>query len=1088
MEDQFEALKDVSLPYDETRISVLNTLVEAIYTGNPQQRSYANQVLTNIKDNPQAWTRCEDILLSSKASLNSKFFSLSLYDTATATRWLELPREKILATVLELIKTFASRGLQEEKPLLRKLDKVFVNAVRNEWLTGSEAWKSVIPQLAQLSGSDQNLWENTMTILCMLSEDIFDFGANTMTSRRVDSLKSTLSEQFPHVQQLCELVLNQYLQSPAGTVKVSLVNAALSTMSHYLKWVPPETLFGSKFIDTLITHFWDPLAFRIETVKCLTEAFSITLTGSGGASQIGVSSMYEQTMAQWVSAVGAKINLLPRAIVIEKKAPAATERLFYETFFNQLSIMFHGLVKTNISVLNRDLSLACQIMQILVRLTDISSDEGFKSFVSMWLVLTETLVQAARRVLATARPAAVSEPDPDDILAKYVAEKTDDSSTTNEFSISPQIISAYLPVLGELAKVLILHMAQPPEVTITENEDGEIERADAKETAELDLYVSMSKCLQNITYIDRSLTEGPLLAMLKELSTSVRSVVQSGNGANWNSSLLSKITWSAGSIAGVTPSPEAEADERRFTFEMIRELLGLCNMHNSKTNRAIVASNVLFYCARHHRFLRSNHKFLRTVYKKLFEFMAEPTPGVKEMASDTFLVISRSCAHKLVDTISESGSTFSPFIDSLASELPNFIKPLEPLQKCTVFEAIGVIIAAVPGNDTARQEMLCHAFLAPYIERWVQTLGAANSNPAILFELEVTRELSLFLRLFERITLGVARGVVVERVIVQIYEDMLRLYKVYSETVAQGANQNMASWEAFKLMRKVKGDILRLISTFVDVSVKPKGTKPDPVQIHSVAANIIPRLLEYVLEDYRTAKVTARDHEVLQLLSSLSKNLADSIGPAVGVIYEKMFPSTMEMLRSDPRAYPDHRIAFYEFLRNLTANCFNALLSYLVQSDQLAGFLETVVAGIQSEHPQVADLGLSTLNQFLDSLGRMNPQDCGPIYGRIYNPLITVILTVMTDKLHDSGKDTQIRILMHLLSVAASRALEPAVSLVQAEADLNTVLSQVGPSLVPAQREMFVKTLFAATREPDVFKRLMNDLKVTVCFGGSLDI
>ena len=264
--------------------------------------------------------------------------------------------------------------------------------------------------------------------------------------------------------------------------------------------------------------------------------------------------------------------------------------------------------------------------------------------------------------------------------------------------------------------------------------------------------------------------------------------------------------------------------------------------------------------------------------------------------------------------------------------------------------------------------------------------------------------------------------------------------------------------------------------------------KPDAAQIHSVAANIVPRLLEYVLEDYRTAKPAARDHEVLQLLSALCRNLSDSIGPAVGTVFEKMFSSTREMLISDPRAFPDHRIAFYEFLKNLTANCFNALISYLVQSDQLGNYLEMVVGGVQNEHPQVADLGLATLSVFLESLGKMNPQDCGPIYVRIYGPLIQVILAVLTDKLHDSGKEMQIKILMHLMSVVTSRVLEPALSVAQAQTDMINVLSQIGPNLAPAQREAFVKILFETARDQEKFRRLVGDLKITICYGGSLDI
>lgn len=1084
MESQFVQLTDVSQPYDSSRIELVNSLISALYTGSQSERSYSNALLTRIKENPQAWMRCEEMLLSPQASLNTKFFSLSIYESASASRWMELPREKIITSVLGLIKTFASRGVQDEKPLLRKLDKVFVNAVRNEWLNGSEMWKSVIPQLGQLSGSDQNLWENTMTILCMLSEDIFDFGANTMTSRRVENLKTTLSEQFPHVQQLCELVLSQYLQSPQGTVKISLVNAALSTMSHYLKWVPQAILFQSNLIDLLISKFWDSVSFRIETVKCLTEAFSVSV-GPGETVEIAQRSEYQQKMSQWIVQVAEKLNQLPRSIVLEKKAPGASERLFYETFFNQVSIMVHAIVRNNFYVANQNISITVQMMQILVRITDISSEEVFKSFVDMWLMMTDSLVGGARKMLISAAPA---EPD---ILDAYIAGDNNKNILSSSAVVTPLVISQYLPVLLELGKVLILHMAQPPEVTIVETDDGNIERADMKETAEIDLYNSMSRCLQNITYIDRSLVEGTLLGMLKDLLNSVRSIMSSSSKGqeqenHWNSQLLSKITWAAGSIAGVTPSADAEGAEKRFTFEMIRDLLSLCNLHNSKTNRAIVASNVLFYCAKHHRFLRSNHKFLRTVFKKLFEFMAEPTVGVKEMASDTFLIICRSCSHKLVDAVAEGGSNYAPFVDSLVAEVQNFIQPLEALQKCTVFEAIGYMVFAIRVEDMQRQQSLCSGFLSPFLQKWVHVLSSANANPNILFELEIVRELSLFLRVLERFTLGVGRGAVVEPIVVQIYEDMLRLYRVYSETVTLGASQNKVNWEAFKLMRKVKGDCLRLISTFVEVSVKPKGGGGEK-HSHSVAASIFPRLLDYVIEDYRSAKSTAKDHEVLQLVSSLCKNLSDSIAPAIGLIFEKTFAPTRDMLaQDDARGFPDHRIAFFEMLKSINAFCFAPLLTFLVQSDQLAGFLETVVSGVQNDHPQVADLALTTLNQFIESLTRMAPADCGPIYVRVFSPLITVILTVMTDKLHDSGKEMQIKILMNLLTVVKSNLV--ALSVSQAESHILSVLSQIAPNIPPAQREAFVRLLMDSVQAPELFRRLMNDLKITVCFGGTLDI
>jgi exportin-1 len=1036
--------------------------VGAIYAGTPQQRVFSNQLLTEIKDNPESWRRCEEILLSPDTSLNTKFFALSIYDGATASRWMELPREQILNTVLELIKSVSARAQTDEKPLLRKLDKVFVNAVKNEWLGGSEMWKSVIPQLASMAGNDQNMWENTMTILNMLSEDIFDFGSSSMTSKKVAALKHTLSEQFPHVQRLVELILTQYIQSPPNTLKNSLINAALSTMSHYLKWVPPSVLFTSNIIDVIISNFWEPIPFRIETVKCLSEVFSVSVNPDEFSGPEGLALMggYQQRMGSWVSMVAEKLTLLPRHIVIDGKSPASNERLFYETLFNQLSIMCSALVKKNVFVLlNFNLAQSVQLTTILVRLTAIAGDEGFKSFVLMWQTYTEYFVSGVRAMGRSS-----SSVDPDDILSMYKTTSTDQTPTG--FVPSPQIISASHAVLGDLARTLILRMAQPPEVTISENEDGEITRADAKETAEIDLYNSMAKCLQNITFVDRGLVEPTLLAMLKELAQSVRV-----SGPDWPAGLLSRITWAAGSIAGVTPSPESEAEEKKFTFEIIRELLGLCNLHNTRTNRAIVASAVLFYCARHHRFLRSNHKFLRTVFKKLFEFMAETTPGVKEMASDTFLVISRSCAHKLVETVVENNSSYAPFIDSLVGEIHPFLTPLEPLQKCTIFEAIGLMICAVK-NDKTRQENLFAGFLAPFTQRWIQILASANENHTTLFDLGVLRDLSLILRLLERMCFGLNTGVVAEKYIVQIYEDILRLYKVYSETItATAANTpNMTGWENIKLMKKVKGDCLRLVATFIN-------TGPSSETTHQI---IIPRLLEYVLEDYQGNQ--SRDPEVLRLLSVLTLKTSSIITQdMVGVMFAKVFFPTREMLVSDPRAWPDHRSSLLTLMKDLSGTCFGALMGFLLQSDQLGVLLETLVEGIQNESPMVADLALGALSGFLENLATtptMTDETKRMIYGKIFGPLVTVIMTVLTDKLHDSGKEVQIKILMHLLRVNGG----------EGEAFVNGVISSVGPTIPLNHRDAFTRSLFDNTNNIEIFRQLMNDLKITVSYGGYLDI
>lgn len=48
------------------------------------------------------------------------------------------------------------------------------------------------------------------------------------------------------------------------------------------------------------------------------------------------------------------------------------------------------------------------------------------------------------------------------------------------------------------------------------------------------------------------------------------------------------------------------------------------------------------------KFLISNWNFLRTVVRKLFEFMHETFPGVMEMACNTFLNIVIQCSSEFV--------------------------------------------------------------------------------------------------------------------------------------------------------------------------------------------------------------------------------------------------------------------------------------------------------------------------------------------------------------------------------------------------------------------------------------------------------
>lgn len=53
-----------------------------------------------------------------------------------------------------------------------------------------------MPELVGASKTDQNLCENTMNILRVLSEEVFDFSKDEMTTSKTRQLKEQLTREF----------------------------------------------------------------------------------------------------------------------------------------------------------------------------------------------------------------------------------------------------------------------------------------------------------------------------------------------------------------------------------------------------------------------------------------------------------------------------------------------------------------------------------------------------------------------------------------------------------------------------------------------------------------------------------------------------------------------------------------------------------------------------------------------------------------------------------------------------------------------------------------------------------------------------
>ena len=87
---------------------------------------------------------------------------------------------------------------------------------------------------------------------------------------------------------------------------------------------------------------------------------------------------------------------------------------------------------------------------------------------------------------------------------------------------------------------------------------------------------------------------------------------------------LNKLCWALGSISGTMKTE----DENHFIVQVVKELLNLCEKKSGKANKAHVASDIMYVVGSFPNFLISHWPFLKTVIKKLNEFMHEKHPGV----------------------------------------------------------------------------------------------------------------------------------------------------------------------------------------------------------------------------------------------------------------------------------------------------------------------------------------------------------------------------------------------------------------------------------------------------------------------------
>jgi exportin-1 len=1027
-------------PFD---VALLDEVVAATYDPHHPHQNDANLLLMRVKEHPEMWTRADTILEQSKSS-QGRFFGLQVLEDAIATRWKILPQQQrdgiknyIVSKIISLSQS--EESMQQNRVFLSKMNQVLVAILKQEW---PHNWPSFISDIVGSSKTSEVLCENNMQILKLLSEEVFDFSKDSMTTAKIKSMKESLNEEFAKIYQLCDFIL-QASQRP------TLLNVTLQTLQRFLTWIPLGYIFETTLIQTLLVKFFPVPLFRTGVLECLTEVASLS----------GLDEQYTPVFRQLFVSL---LEQLTRIVSPDSDLAAVFDDMseVEQIFIKKLALFFTGFLRYHRAVLETPEHQMAMLVGLgyLVRISEVPDEEVFKICLEYYHVFSQDLYQSETR----ARPGGLGFGEGGSMLGLGLVQDATPASS----GMGGSRVSMYKDILTRVRHVLIMRMSKPEEVLIVEDENGEIVRETTKDTEAIAQYKTMRETLVYLTHLNYEDTEA---IMLEKLSLQV-----SGQAFTWHS--LNTLCWAIGSISGAM----TEEEEKRFLVTVIKDLLNLCEMKRGKDNKAIIASNIMYVVGQYPRFLRAHWKFLRTVVNKLFEFMHELHPGVQDMACDTFLKIAQKCKRKFVTT--QSGET-QPFISELLLQLPTIVSDLETHQVHTFYEAVACMLSDRGAAVLINREELLQKLMAMPNAAWKEIFARAKANLETILQPETVKEVTKIMRTNVRVCNSVGPLYVTQ--LKDSYLDILQVYRFYSEHIssAVASQGELATRLApIRAMRGAKKEALKLLTVFIEKSGIP-DSPPDVV-----ASQMLPPMLDPVLGDYNRCIAGARDPEVLSLFAGATSKLKEHMSQYVPRIMEAVFECTLQMITRNFEDFPEHRIKFFQFLKAVNTHCFGALFEIPREHQKLV--VDSVVWAFKHTERNIAETGLEILHELLRNVGRA-PAIAQGFYSQYLLSLIQDILSVMTDRLHKSGfkmHATLLRQMFHLVAGGQVTAMMHESAQPPGPdgnqrflADfVGRLLSQSFPNLTPSQVANFVQGLFNTSMDLPTFKQHVRDFLITI--------
>lgn len=1007
-------MQDLLNSEKEFSISVFDDIVLNSSDPLSSKKTESEEILLKFKNQSTSWTKVDFILKNSKQQ-QSHYVALQILEETVKTKWYIL-EENIKQGIRDYIFQMVVEKTKEncQSYVLHELNRIIVEIAKRDW---PKRWPNFISDLINVSTSiSMDVCKNTLEILKKLNEDIFLKLNDGITTVKKRILRNQMKQEFPTIFNFLKMILEF---SKNNSVDDALLQTTLSTFSGFVNSMPVDFIFLTDIVELVCEHINS--SHSVESLMCLIEIVDL---GRDKSLFNNVNLMKANEEKIWIIFLNAFqfLELYLKKFTKEKvfeiyRHMDTSEKNFIFRFSQLFASIFEFYTPLLESKNIQTTRIALEHMILFSRIDD------SKIFLVLFEVWNKFVF---------------------DLYTEFPFNNREPRRNLRRFE--------YKGVLVQLLNCLVEKMPRPEEVFIIVNEYGEIIKNKLIETDQIDFYKKMKSCLYHLAFLIEDDLKRYFIT-----KTGAQLEVE-----KWDWSKVNKLCWAIGCISGVF----TENSERDFFVSILKYLLVLCDMRPSRFDKAVVASNIMFIIGQYHRFLLHNKSFLKTVVKKLFEFMDESHEGVKDMACDNFYKIAERCPREVLLQREDN----MIFLTYILQNLKNITKSLEFYQKRFIYEGVLNIIKEIPREESNKETILkniqkllssicdTNIFSDEYLANLVNVVSSVETVKMISHVLKSHSLIYKFLPFSCDSS----------------YESLFPLYfKLYDLSNNMMLMSNDPDIVANS--RTIKSNINEL---FIEI-INAKFTKEQ----------FITQLCEKVIYDFNN-NPKFKDPLIISLGKSIIKNINKEKNMQY-VQIELFFnsallkPSIPYVMKADNN--PEISLNYLELIEEFLESSFNTFFSNLYASDLFVPVYNSVLNSITCMR-EISDLGLKVLILFFKKCFETNQLQ---FFSQNYILTLENLLGIIFDKDTKHNFKLQSSLLALMINISSNISSlnnsEPNVMLLSNH--MLSLFSQSFSNITEKSLKVFIAGLFELSKNEEMFREHLEDFSVKIYeFGTDEDL